>query len=263
MPEAGSHIHKGHRSRLRQRFLTQGLEGFLPHEALELLLFYAIPQADTNPLAHRLIQTFGSLDAVFSAHPEELMQVPGVGENTAVLISLLKPIANLAARNKTNTPPVLENKRDLENYCLSLPFDLGHETFYLICLDAQWRVLRTVPLFQGTIDAVSIHARIIVETALRHKAYSVVAVHNHPSEKAEPSQADMQVTELIYSALDMVEIPLIDHIIVSGGRTISIRNYMNSERKIISIEEKSRQAADQNNRRRKPSTLNDFYFDEE
>ena len=83
-------MHSGHRARLRRRFFEEGLSGFAPHEALELLLCFAIPQRDVNPLAHKLIKRFGSLSAVLEARPEELMETPGVGPNAAALLSLIQ-----------------------------------------------------------------------------------------------------------------------------------------------------------------------------
>ena len=245
MPDPAENLHQGHRTRLRQRYLAQGLEAFQPHEALELLLFYAIPRRDTNLLAHRLLKRFGSLNAVLSARPEELIQVEGVGEHTAVLLSLVKPLAGLAQRGKAGNLPLLRTNQDLRDYCLHLPFEPGKETFYLLCLDAQWRVLRAVPLFTGTIDMVSVHARVVVETALRHHAYSVLAVHNHPSNVSKPSQADIEITQSLRAALEAVDIPLIDHIIVSDGRTFSMRRWTDLEEAKLKIDSDfQRQAAD-------------------
>ena len=110
MPEKAN-AHDGHRKRLRERYLTQGLEGFQPHEALELLLFYAIPRRDTNLLAHQIIDRFGSLDAALSASPQELAQIDGVGESAAALISLLRPMLALAGRKKEKKQPTIFRRR--------------------------------------------------------------------------------------------------------------------------------------------------------
>ena len=80
--------HGGHRDRLRERFIRDGLDGFEEHNILEMLLFYPIPQKDTNELAHALLDRFGSLESVFNATPEELMQIDGVGEHTARFLSM-------------------------------------------------------------------------------------------------------------------------------------------------------------------------------
>lgn len=223
MPEKAENVHDGHRKRLRQRYLTQGLEGFQPHEALELLLFYAIPRRDTNLLAHQLINRFGSLEAVLSAAPQELAQVEGVGESAAVLVSLLKPVTALASRSREKKPPRLENLQSLMDYCRALPFPPGQETFYLICMDAQWRVVHTEALFSGTINMVGVHSRIIVETALRHHACYAAVAHNHSSGAAEPSPADIEMTAKIKASLEAIDIQLYDHIIVAGEQTVSLR----------------------------------------
>lgn len=258
MPDEGENIHAGHRQRLRQRYLKQGLEGFEPHEALELLLFYAIARRDTNLLAHRLLKRFGTLDGVLSARPEDLAQVEGVGEQTATLLSLMKPLLNLASRSKEGRLPQVKTNEQLETYCLSLSFAPEKETFYLLCLDAQWRVLRAVPLFTGTIDRVDVHSRVILETALRYRAYYVIAVHNHPSEIAAPSQADLNLTEEIKTALDAVDIPLVDHAIVANGHVFSLRRWTELEQAKRQIERDWEQAADKGAKpRRNASALKD------
>ena len=242
MPEKAN-AHDGHRKRLRERYLTQGLEGFQPHEALELLLFYAIPRRDTNLLAHQIIDRFGSLDAALSTSPQELAQIDGVGESAAALISLLRPMLALAGRKKEKKQP-LQNKQALLDYCAAMPFSPGKETFYLICMDAQWRVLHTEALFSGTINMVSVHNRIIVETALRHHACYAVMVHNHPSGAAEPSGEDIAITEKVRDALSAIDIQLTDHVIVADGAAVSLRDYCQLQQQIHLIEQDYKKAAE-------------------
>lgn len=244
MPEKAENMHDGHRKRLRQRYLTQGLEGFQPHEALELLLFYAIPRRDTNLLAHQLIDRFGSLEAVLSAAPQELAQTEGVGESATALISLVKPLAALASRSREKKPPRLENLQSLMDYCRALPFSPGQETFYLICMDAQWRVVHTQALFSGTINMVGVHSRIIVETALRHHACYAAVAHNHPSGSVEPSNADIEMTAKIKTALEAIDIRLYDHIIVAGEQAVSMRRLEQMQQTMERIEQDYRAAAD-------------------
>ena len=96
-------IHSGHRSRLRQRFLKQGIEGFEPHNILEILLFYGIPYRDTNDIAHKLIDKFGSLEGVFDADIKELTKIDGIGENSATLIKLVPQISKYYKTMLRNT----------------------------------------------------------------------------------------------------------------------------------------------------------------
>ena len=111
-------IHTGHRQRLRERFRAQGLSGFAEHEVLELLLTYAIPQKDVNPLAHALLERFGSLAAVLEADAGELMRVPGVGENAATLIALMPELFGSYQRSLLGDRPVITTFQEAVRYCL-------------------------------------------------------------------------------------------------------------------------------------------------
>ena len=82
-------VHKNHRDRMRARFDAEGLAGFHDHEALELLLYYVYPQGDVNPVAHRLMKRFGSFHRVLEASPEQLMEVPGVGQSAARMLTMV------------------------------------------------------------------------------------------------------------------------------------------------------------------------------
>ncbi len=85
--------HTGHRQRVKTEFLTRGIEGWPDHRVLELLLFFAIPQGDVNPLAHELIDRFGSLSKVLDASPDELKKVPGLGEHSVALLRMIPAIS--------------------------------------------------------------------------------------------------------------------------------------------------------------------------
>ncbi len=104
-------IHSGHRARVKQRFLRGGLDSFDDHQVLELLLFYALPQRDVNELAHALLNHFGTLSAVFDAPEQELLQVPGIGENAAVLVKLLPQIARRYLISKESESGVVRTAR--------------------------------------------------------------------------------------------------------------------------------------------------------
>lgn len=160
--------HDGHRDRMRMRFLRSGLDSFAAHEVLELLLFYAIPRRNVNPLAHNLLRHFGSLPAVLDASPEQLMQVPGIGESAATLLSLLIPVVRRADKERLGEKPVITNYREAKEYCRYLFSGSSEEVLYVICLDAQGRVLRAVRAIIGTIDEIVIYPRTIVGAAIRH-----------------------------------------------------------------------------------------------
>lgn len=215
-------MHEGHRQRLRERFRLEGLESFAPHEVLELLLFYARARGDVNPLAHLLLQTFGSLRGVLEAPADQLMRVPGIGEETATLLSLMVPMFRRYELCICEERKKLQNYREVKEYCSALLTGLRKERFYLISVSTQMRVVGLRLLAEGTLSEVPAHPRQVVETALNHNAYGVILCHNHPGGSARPSIGDVTVTQEIEGVLAHLGIALIDHIIVADGKVYSM-----------------------------------------
>jgi DNA repair protein RadC len=226
-------VHKGHRERLKTRFFNEGLQGFAPHEVLELLLCFAIPQRDMNPLAHDLLSIFGSLSGVLEASAEELRRCPGVGANATALLTLMPQLARYYMRDRFHERPVMRNATEAGEYCKTLFFGLNIETVYLICLDAQSRVIHPALLQNGTIDESPVYARDVVETALRHNAHSAVLAHNHPGGSLVPSPADYEVTKMVISALEVVDVRMADHIIVADGEFLSMAQQSMMKRGVL------------------------------
>ena len=215
-------IHSGHRERLRERFRSEGLSGFSEHEVLELLLTYAIPRADVNPLAHALIARFGSLSGVLEASENELMRVNGIGRTAATLLTMMPPLLGYYRRSALGEKPVISNLRQAREYCRALFVGEHDELFYLVCLDKGARVTRPVLMQRGTIDHVGVPVRSVVEEALRHHAFNVILVHNHPGGGQCSSDADYAVTEYIVRALHTVGIGVVDHLIFCGDECYSM-----------------------------------------
>jgi len=214
-------MHEGHRERLKNRFLTEGLDSFEQHQVLELLLFYAIPRRDTNELAHKLIKKYGSLSGVLEANPEDLASTPGVGRNTAVLLSLIPSLARIYFKDRWGDKPLINSTAKAGEYAVSLFAGRTYEAFYVICLDSQNRVNFAALVHEGTINEAAVYPRIIVEAALRHQANSVILAHNHPGGTLKASVADMEVTQRIKDALGAISIHVVDHIIVAGDKYFS------------------------------------------
>ena len=217
-------IHAGHRERLRERMRTAGLGAFSEHEILELLLTFAIPRQDVNPLAHELINTFGSLSAVLDADESELLRVKGVGPNAALLLTMLPQLMQAYRLSALGEKPVIMTLRDAKAYCAPLFIGAAQECIYMVCLDQAGCVLHRALLHTGTVDRVALHPRTVVETALRHNAFSVLLAHNHPSGVAEPSQADIDITRSIATALYTIDIRLLDHLILAGEQAYSMNS---------------------------------------
>ena len=215
-------IHDGHREKMRRRFLGGGLEHFADHEALELLLFYAIPQKDTNPIAHALLERFGSLSQVLDAPVEELKKVPGISDHAATLLRLATELARFYQVDTARRTEVLTSLDACGAYLVPRFFGRKVETVFLLCLDAKCKLLCCREIGEGSVNAASISVRKVVEAALSANATTVVLAHNHPSGVALPSADDVQTTRRIAAALSAVEVQLIDHIVVAEGDFISM-----------------------------------------
>ena len=215
-------IHKGHRQRLKTRFREEGLDNFTEVQVLELLLFYCIPQKDTNPIAHDLIGHFGSLSQVLEAPVEELTKISGIGENAALLLKLVTETGRYYLVNRSQQFTALTTLNACANYLVPRFFGRRVETVFLLCLDAKCKVLCCKEVGEGSVNSAGISIRKIVELALGANATSVVLAHNHPSGVALPSTEDIQTTQRLAAALHAVEIHLADHIIVADDDHISM-----------------------------------------
>lgn len=216
--------HKEHRQRVKKRFLGEGLDHFSELHALELLLFYAIPQKDTNELAHALLDHFGNLHQVLTAPPEQLMQVKGVGEHVAILLSLVKGISQkyLIGQEEAGVP--LNTMEACGKYLMDRFVGRRDETVMLLCLDAKRLPLCCRIVSQGSVNAAEVSVRKVVEAALAVNATTVVLAHNHPSGIAVPSMEDIITTRRMGAALDAVGVILEDHIVVAGREYVSLRD---------------------------------------
>ena len=215
-------IHDGHRQRLKDRFREEGLDHFQEHEVLELLLFYCIPRKDTNPIAHALIDRFGSLSQVLEAPPEELAKVPGMGESAAVFLNLTTAVGRYYLVNRSAQAYILTTIEQCGRYLVPFFYGRRNETVYLLCLDAKCKVLCCKEVGEGSVNSAGVPIRRIVEVALGANATSVVLAHNHPSGLALPSGEDIQTTRRVAAALDAVEIGLVDHIVVADDDFVSL-----------------------------------------
>ena len=214
--------HEGHRERLRARFKKEGLDGFALHEALELLLTYAIPRVDTNPIAHALMKRFGSLHGVLEASCAELEQVKGIGPGAAVLISMMLPLFRMYQQEQLQPRRSLDTYSNLAAYCHSLFVGARSEQVYLLCFDAKLSLTATVLLASGTPTEVSANPRLVMQELMRHSAVSAVLTHNHPSLSPLPSSEDIELTMELQELMRSVGVRLIDHIIIAGDKDYSI-----------------------------------------
>ena len=212
-------LHKEHRRRVKERFLRSGLEDFAPHELLELLLFYAIPQKDTNELGHRLIARFGSLSRVFHASYEELCEVEGIGDHAATLLRLWLPAASYILTEEMNGDTQFFNTLDKVGlYFINRYIGAKNETVYLMLLDNRYALIDCIRIYEGSVNSVGITARRLLEVALRNNASMAVLAHNHPVGIPIPSNEDIGTTMSLRDSFEAIGIPLLEHILVASDK---------------------------------------------
>lgn len=216
-------VHDGHRERMRARFVKNGLSDFDEHNVLELLLFYSRPRCDTNEIAHRLLKRFGSFSGVMDAPLEALQSVEGVGYNSAVLLKMVPELGAYYLQSRAQPGEILNSTEKAGAFFL--PFFLGKKTeeVYMVALDDKRKVLRCVKVGNGGIvNAVHISVKHIVSEAVTSSATGVILAHNHPGGLALPSGSDKQVTRQVYTALRLINVQLVDHIIVADEDYVSM-----------------------------------------
>ena len=215
-------VHDGHRERLKERFRSEGLDGFTEVQVLELLLFYSVPRKDTNEIAHALLEKFGTLAQVLDANPADLEKVPGMGSSSALFLKLLSAAGRRYQISRTESATILRTLEQCGAYLQPRCFGRKHEAVFLLCLDAKCKVLACKQVGEGSVNSAGVPIRRIVETALSANATMVVLAHNHPSGLALPSADDIQTTKRLAVALDTVEIALIDHLVFSDDDYVSM-----------------------------------------
>lgn len=215
-------IHKEHRIRVKARFREEGIDGFDEHQVLEMLLFYAIPQRDTNEIAHRLIRRFGSLPQVIDAPVKELLRVEGVGNGAAVFLSFIRQVMRYCNMKPKMTPTILNDIEACGNVLVPCFDKLDNECVFLLCMDAKKKLLSCRMIEKGAVNSTGISIRKIVDMALSENASMVVLAHNHPSGIALPSEEDKKATREIAQALQYVDVVLLDHLVIADGDYVSM-----------------------------------------
>ena len=214
-------IYKGHRKRLREKFLKSGLAGFHDYEVVELLLTLGSPRRDCKQQAKEAIKRFKTLRGVLAAPLEELQQIDGIGSHSAFGIKLMQEVAREFLKEKIIDKPFYKSSQEIFDYLYHSMRDLKKEVFKVIYLNSQNQILETVDLFEGTVNSSSVSPREVIEGAIKHNAVSLLFIHNHPSGNPEPSPSDKELTrELVYAG-KIMRIKGLDHIIVGENRYFS------------------------------------------
>ena len=205
---------KGHRERLRKKFVKTGIDAFLPYEIIELLLTFTISRKDVKPIAKALIGKFGGIRGVFDADLNELVTTDGIGEYTAVFIKFVKESAGAYLKEQIKGKDILSSAKDVLNYCNYALAGEKKEKFQVIYLNSRNEIIDAEILYEGTVDQSAIYPRELVKNALKYNATALIFVHNHPSGDPTPSDADRKLTENLKKAVTSINISVHDHIII-------------------------------------------------
>ena len=214
-------MHTNHRDRMRQRVLTEGLENFQDHEVLEYLLYPFIPRKDTNPIAHKLIDRFGSLAGVMESDSKALEEVPNMTHKAALFLSSFPQVVKKYNVSKFGPKPDVSTHGRIKEYCKTLLGDLNYEVLYLLAVDNKGKLINKSLIGQGTIDDCKLMTREMVMMCHNLASPNVYIVHNHPSGEATPSVKDIEFTKWAATSLEMLGVRLIDHLIVAKQQVYS------------------------------------------
>lgn len=207
----------GHRRRLREKFLRVGLNGFLDYEIIELLLSLGTPRKDCRQPAKEALRRFKSLRGVLEADSEELQKIEGIGPHNVFGLKFIQKVSRRFLRERMLSQPVFRCSQEVFDYLYHSLRDARKEKFKVLFLDAKNKIIEEETLFEGTVDTSIVYPREIMERALRHKASSMIFVHNHPSGDPEPSSCDKDITcDLVVAALVM-QLKVLDHIIIGNN----------------------------------------------
>ncbi len=213
-------IHSGHRKRVKENVCKNGFSQFEDHKLLELLLFYAIPQADTNELAHNLLNEFGTFEELVKADINRLKRVKGVGDNTAVLIATVGEVYYRALKSKRIKKTAYKTPDDFKALAVSYLCAEKVEKIYIFCMDSAGKLKKAVELSSGDESSSYIDFRKALQVALDCDAKKVVFAHNHPNGDCEPSPSDMDSTRSICVTFRRLGILIIDHIIIGHDDSV-------------------------------------------
>lgn len=230
MSNQRENLHRHHRLRLKNRFLKSGLEGFEPHNVLELLLFFAVPQGDTNELAHILLNKFGSISDVFAAPYSELIKIKGVGDHTATMLKLMPELFKVYVKERTET----DGKKsytvdDAAKYLAPFYLACDKEVVRALYFDNRMCLVEDAVIFEGDVSSANLSYKKIATTALTRGLPNVIIAHNHPKTSPLPSMDDVTATKGLKQGLKMFNINLVEHIILSGNQYIKVLEMLDKD----------------------------------
>jgi len=208
---------QGHYSRLRQRFLLGGIDGFLDYEVVELLLKLADNRRDQKITAKLLLNTFKSLRGVLEASPEQLKKIKGIGDANIFGLKLVQSVARRYLKEQIIGENYIQSSENVLDYLRHNLRDRGREVFLVVLLNGRNQVLDIVELFEGTLTTSAVYPREVIKLILEKDAAVVIFVHNHPSGNPNPSKDDQNLTQILKAACSTIDVQLHDNLIIAGN----------------------------------------------
>ena len=219
---------QGHRERIKEKFLKNGIDGFAEYEILELLLTYCIPRKDTKPISKELLNKFKSLDNVFKADFDKLSAVDGLGKNSIAFLKLIGDLPSIIYKDELKNKKLVDKETlKISNKDVLLKYlrnKIGYEEiekFYVLYLSSSNEVIEFEENSVGTLDRSSVYPREIYKKIINLNAKSVILAHNHPSDNITPSKCDIELTNEIAKGLKNFGALLIEHIIITKNSYFS------------------------------------------
>ena len=216
---------KGHRQRLREKFLKNGLDGFLDYEIIELLLTLGTPRKDCKQSAKDALKKFGSLKAVLEAEPTELKEIKGIGDNNVFGLKIAQSVSRRYLADRIIDQDFIRSADEVIDYLKHNLRDKSREVFLVIYLNGRNQILKMEELFQGTLTTSAVYPREVVKRALVNDAAALVFVHNHPSGNPNPSKDDLTITKKLKEAAQAIDVSVHDHLIIAGNDVYSFADH--------------------------------------
>ena len=219
---------QGHRERIKEKFLKNGIDGFAEYEILELLLTYCILRKDTKPIAKELLNKFKSLDNIFKADFDKLSAIDGLGKNSIVFLKLIGDLPSIIYKDELKNKKLIDKETlKISNKDILLKYlrnKIGYEEiekFYVLYLSSSNEVIEFEENSVGTLDRSSVYPREIYKKIINLNAKSIILAHNHPSDNITPSKCDIELTNEIAKGLKNFGAILIEHIIITKNSYFS------------------------------------------
>lgn len=208
---------KGHRQRLRNRFLERGLDGFSDAEVLELLLTFGTPRSDCKEPSRKALNRFGSLSAVLEAPQDHLQKITGIGPKNGFAIRFVQAVAGRYLQERLKGKRYLHSAHEVRDFLIHSMRGVKKEVFTVIYLDSSHGIIDSEVVAEGTINVNTVYPREIITRALEKNAAALVVAHNHPSGSLAPSSQDRQLTQNLHLVCGFMQMQLLDHLIIGDG----------------------------------------------